>query len=57
MRFWDTSAIVPLLVAEEMTSAALGALREDAQMYVWWGTGVECVSAIARLERRGADVA
>lgn len=57
MRFWDTSAVVPLLVSEDRTDAALGILREDPALGVWWGTPVECASAIARLEREGADPA
>ena len=54
MRFWDSSAVVPLLVNESRTDAALAAAREDPEMAVWWGTPVECASAIARLEREGA---
>ena len=54
MRFWDSSAIVPLLVREDRTSAAIARLREDPEIAVWWGTPVECASAIARLEREGA---
>lgn len=53
MRFWDSSALVPLLVAED-TSEALEALFLDQQsVAVWWGTEVECASAAARLERMG----
>ena len=54
MRFWDSSALVPLLAEEESTAAALARLRQDPQVAVWWGTPVECASAIARLERDGA---
>jgi predicted nucleic acid-binding protein len=60
MRFWDSSAIVPLIVAEGATAAALACLREDGDVAVWWTTPVECASSIARLEREGmsgADVA
>ena len=54
MRFWDASAVVPLLV-EEPTSAGLRKrLAEDRQTLVWWGTPVECASALARREREGA---
>lgn len=51
MRFWDSSAIVPLLVPQATTSAAEALLQADGQMLVWWGSTVECVSALARLER------
>ena len=57
MRFWDSSAVVPLLVSEDRTDAALARLREDPELAVWWGTPVECASAIARLEREGAEPA
>lgn len=53
MKFWDASAIVPLLV-EDITTAPIQALvATDASMLVWWGTEVECASALARLEREG----
>ncbi len=51
MRFWDSSALVPLLVSEEASEAVGQAVREDTALLVWWGTRVECVSAIARRER------
>ena len=54
MRFWDTSAIVPLLVADAATSAVEATYRQDPAMTVWWATEVECVSAVTRLERDGA---
>jgi uncharacterized protein len=53
LRFWDSSAIVPLLVAEATTDAMQAIADEDPLMLVWWATPVECVSAIARLERDG----
>ena len=54
MRFWDTPAIVPLLVDEARTAQMDEIWRRDPEMTVWWGTEVECVSALARLEREGA---
>lgn len=51
MRFWDSSAIVPLLVGEASTAAMQSIAQDDSAMLVWWATAVECVSAIARLER------
>jgi hypothetical protein len=54
MKFWDASAIVPLLVAEERRDELLAELDRDARMFVWWGTPVECVSAVSRGEREGA---
>ncbi len=54
MRFWDASAIVPLLVTEESTRHVQALAIKDPAMLVWWGSEVECVSALARLEREGA---
>ena len=54
MKFWDASAVIPLLLAEPQRAALLGELERDPVMLVWWGTPVECVSAIARREREGA---
>jgi predicted nucleic acid-binding protein len=53
LRFWDSSAIVPLLVAEANTDAIQEIAEDDPIMLVWWATQVECISAIARLERQG----
>jgi len=54
MHFWDSSAIVPLLLDEADSEAARTALRDDQAMVVWWGTPVEVLSALARAERAGA---
>ena len=54
MKFWDASAIVPLVMAEPTTKTVQGLAAKDPAMLVWWATEVECASAIARLERDGA---
>jgi uncharacterized protein len=54
MKFWDTSAVVPLLVAEPASSGREAQLRDDELMLVWWGTSVECSSALQRLCRESA---
>lgn len=51
MRFWDSSAIVPMLVPEPSSAAARLVFEEDPEVTVWWGTAVECGSTLARLER------
>lgn len=51
MRFWDTSAIVPLLLDETSSTTARGSFARDSEMVVWWATSVECTAAIARAER------
>jgi hypothetical protein len=54
MKFWDSSAVVPLLVDEADQKHARGQLERDPVMLVWWGTPIECVSALARRERDGS---
>jgi len=51
VRFWDSSAIVPILVAESSSVAVMAEYERDPDLVVWWATEVECVSALARLER------
>ena len=51
MRYWDSSAFVPALIREPATRQVQGWLREDPQVTTWWGTELECVSAISRRER------
>jgi hypothetical protein len=48
VRFWDASAIVPLIVHEPTTAETKAMLAADAEMSVWWGTEIECASAVAR---------
>ena len=45
MSFWDSCAIIPLLVEEEFSATAHRIFAEDRVMVVWWGTSVECTSA------------
>ena len=53
VNFWDTSAVVPLLVREAGTDLREAQLREATGVVAWWGTRVECVSALCRREREG----
>ncbi len=53
MRFWDASAIVPLLAQQGATTRIRALLAEDSGVMAWWGTPVECESALARLRREG----
>jgi predicted nucleic acid-binding protein len=48
MKFWDSSAIVPLVVDEEETGYCLNALTNDQEMLVWCLTKVEVISALCR---------
>jgi uncharacterized protein len=53
MRFWDSSAVVPLLVSEASSEPVRRELGRDPEIVAWWATVVECVSALARRERDG----
>ncbi len=51
MIFWDTSALLPLLVDQPATGSSRRIYDADPDMAVWWGTLIECSSGIARLRR------
>lgn len=48
MRFWDASAIVPLVALEKETGDCRSLLAEDRDIVVWLLTPVEVISALAR---------
>ncbi len=54
MRYWDASALLPLVLREPTSDVMDAHLRDDPAVVTWWGTRIECMSAIARLERDGA---
>jgi uncharacterized protein len=53
MRFWDSSAITPLLVVEADSAQRERQLADDADMLVWFGTLTEVESSLARRKRAG----
>jgi predicted nucleic acid-binding protein len=53
LRFWDTSALVPLLQVEERTERADRWVLEDPVLVVWRLTSTEALSAIERRRRLG----
>jgi uncharacterized protein with PIN domain len=52
VRFWDTSALIALVVAERATAQVERWLREDPEVVVWTLTRVELLSALARRRRQ-----
>lgn len=54
MRYWDASALVPLLVAEPESATVRQLLREDEQVVTWAWTRTEIVGAIERRIREGS---
>lgn len=53
MKFWDSSAIVPLLVEEESSASCRGLLTDDEDVAVWALSRTEVVSALCRKRREG----
>ena len=54
VKFWDASAIVPLLINQPATERVSQLLEDDPEIVIWWATPIECISAVARLRREGA---
>lgn len=53
VRFWDTSALVPLVVEEAPSTACRRLLRDKATIAVWALTRTEMTSAVWRRRRAG----
>ena len=51
MRYWDSSALISLFVAEPDSEGRASHLKEDAHVMTWWGSRIECASALNRLQR------
>ena len=47
--FWDTSAIVPLCVRQDISQYLRKLWRNTNRIIVWWGTSIETRSAVSRL--------
>jgi predicted nucleic acid-binding protein len=50
--YWDSSALIPLCVAQPQTADAR-VLYEKFAIVAWWETQVEIMSGLTRLERMG----
>ena len=48
MRFWDSSAVIPLCVVEPRSANARDLPEGDPAVAVWWATRTECLSALTR---------
>ncbi len=49
--FWDSSAVVPTLLATARSAELARLLGSDARAAIWWGTPLECESALFRRHR------
>jgi predicted nucleic acid-binding protein len=53
MKYWDSSAIIPLCLEEPVSEKVRNLAKKDGDLIVWWATRVECASAMARRRREG----
>jgi len=53
MRFWDSSAIIPICLKERASEAVKVLMKDDEDIVVWWTTYIECLSALSRRQREG----
>jgi uncharacterized protein len=49
--FWDSSALVPILLPESRSEALVALLSADREVVIWWATPLECQSALYRRHR------
>jgi predicted nucleic acid-binding protein len=54
MRFWDSSALIPLIVTQPGSARADRWIAADAEIAIWTLTPVEISSALQRLLRAGS---
>lgn len=54
MKYWDSSALVCLLVKENQSARRMELLQQDPSVVTWWGSQIECASALNRLHREQA---
>ena len=48
MRFWDSSAIIPLIVLEDQSQYCINAFKADSEIMAWTMSKVEVFSALCR---------
>lgn len=53
MRYWDASAVVPLLLAEATSAGMRALLDDDPRIVTWAWTVAEITSAVERRSREG----
>jgi hypothetical protein len=54
VKFWDSSAVVPLLIEQDASPQTAGWAAADAALVIWTLTPVEIASAFRRLVRERA---
>lgn len=53
LRFWDSSALLALLVEEAAGDRLQPVLEQDPDVAFWWGAVLDCVDVLAASLRRG----
>lgn len=53
MSFWDSSALISLVLPEQSSFRVANLLPTRSSMALWWATPVECYGALARAKRSG----
>ena len=53
MIYWDSSALIPLLIEEPHSQLVKEIIRKDLEVVTWWGSLLECLSAVSRRRREG----
>ena len=56
MKFWDSTAIIPLRLKGKTSQAMKGLIKDDEDIVVWWGTRIECLSALSVLASTWSEV-
>ena len=51
LRFWDSSALLPLAVREPFSADVETLLERDPEMAFWWGAIPECIGGLAEAKR------
>jgi hypothetical protein len=54
MKFWDSSAVIPLCCKEPESGVIQELAKADSDIVVWWAIRAECVSALSRRLREGS---
>jgi predicted nucleic acid-binding protein len=54
VKFWDSSAVIPLCCKEPESGVIQELAKADSDMVVWWATRTKCVSAVSRRLREGS---
>jgi predicted nucleic acid-binding protein len=57
VRYWDASALLPLVLSELASTEMLRLNQQDREIATWWATEVECLSGIMRRQREGLNAA